>query len=67
MITIQDTPHVPYLLYNVFDHDPSVRDYVKSPSGNDLWSREELMDAIQHFDTVSLMVWNGFIYVNEFI
>ena len=62
MITIQDTPHVSYLLYNVFDHN--LRDYVISPSGNDLWTRAELFDAVQQYETVSLMVWNGLIYIN---
>lgn len=68
MITIQDTPHTPYILYSVFDHDPAVRDYVRSPDGlSDFWTREQLFDAIQTYDTVSIMVWNGFIYVNEII
>ena len=53
---------VRYSLYALFDHVK--KEYVNSPSGNQLWERSELYDAIAAFPTISITVWDGLIYSN---
>ena len=53
---------VRYSLYALFDH--TTKQYANSPSGNQLWERSELYDAVTRFPAISITVWDGLIYAN---
>jgi hypothetical protein len=65
MVTAQAIPHFAYTLYALFDHVS--REYVASPSGNQLWERAELFDALTRFPKLSITIWNGFVFNNEVV